>query len=58
MAKYKVKDQYKGTKVSFKGSSAYYDVEDLTDKQIEELIDGGLGEYFTKVKKAKQEDKS
>ena len=57
MAKYKLKAEHNDTLICIKGSGAYIYMRDLTDKQIEQLIDEGFSNYFTKVK-AKKEAKS
>jgi hypothetical protein len=57
MAKYKLKAEHNDTLICIKGSGAYIYMRDLTDKQIDQLIEEGFSNYFKKVK-AKKEAKS
>lgn len=52
---YKVKEKYKGQKISYGGNIWYLDT--LNQNSIKHLIDAGITEYFEDEKKKVKKDK-
>ena len=55
MAKFRLKEEHKDTLVKIKGGDAYIYMRDLTGKQVEQLMEEGFSNYFTKIKASKKD---